>query len=138
MTVILDTSFLFALTDLSDRNHTRVLSVAQSINQTLLLPSVVLPEVCYLIASRLGHQAMRKFIASLAVSDIQIEPLIAKDLERVNQILDRYADSQLDFVDAVIAAIAERLDISRVLTLDRRDFSIIRPKHCDYFEILPD
>ena len=29
MTAILDTSFLFALTDKSDRNHERVLAVAQ-------------------------------------------------------------------------------------------------------------
>ena len=128
---------MFALTDLSDRNHARVLSIAQSIDEPLLLPTVVLPEVCYLIASRLGHQAMRKFLASLAVSDIQIESLTAIDLERVNQVLEKYSDSQLDFVDAVIFAIAERLNITRVLTLDRRDFSIMRPKHCDYFEILP-
>ncbi len=140
MTVVLDTSFLFALTDLTDltdRNHDRVLAVVQSINEPLLLPSVVLPEVCYLIASRLGHQAMRKFIANLVVIGVQIESMTATDLERINQILEQYADSQLDFVDAVIVAIAERLEITRVLTLDRRDFSIMRPRHCDYFEILP-
>ena len=137
MTVVLDTSFLFALTDLTDLNHDRVLAVVQSINEPLLLPSVVLPEVCYLIASRLGHQAMRKFIANLVVSGVQIESMMATDLERVGQILEQYADSQLDFVDAVIVAISERLRITRVLTLDRRDFSIMRPIHCDYFEILP-
>lgn len=32
---------------------------------------------------------------------------------------------------------AERLNIERILTLDRRDFSIIKPKHCAAFEILP-
>ncbi|MFN5501089.1 MAG: type II toxin-antitoxin system VapC family toxin [Pseudanabaena sp.] len=137
MTVVLDTSFLFALTDLTDLNHDCVLAVVQSINEPLLLPSVVLPEVCYLIASRLGHQAMRKFIANLVVSGVQIESMMATDLERVGQILEQYADSQLDFVDAVIVAISERLRITRVLTLDRRDFSIMRPIHCDYFEILP-
>ena len=137
MTVVLDTSFLFDLTDLTDRNHDRVLAAVQSINEPLLLPSVVLPEVCYLIASRLGHNAMRKFIANLVVSGIQIESMTEKDLERVNQILEQYADSQLDFVDAVIVSIAERLGITRVLTLDRRDFSIMRPRHCDCFEILP-
>lgn len=137
MTVVLDTSFPFALTNLTDRNHDRVLAVVQSINEPLLLPSVVLPEVCYLIASRLGHQAMRKFITNLVVSGIQIESVTAIDLERINQILEQYADSQLDFVDAVIVSVAERLGITRVLTLDRRDFSIIRPRHCDYFEILP-
>lgn len=43
----------------------------------------------------------------------------------------------LDFVDALIVAIAERLNITRLLTLDRRDFQIIRPKHCNSFELLP-
>lgn len=137
MTFILDTSFLFALADQSDRNHDRVLAVVQTINEPLLLPSVVLPEVCYLIASRLGHQAMRRFLSNLAVSDTQLEAVTTTDLERVNEILEQYADSQLDFVDAVIVTIAERLGITCVLTLDRRDFSLVRPKHCDYFKILP-
>ncbi len=38
MTALLDTSFLFALTDRSDRNHQRVLAVAQSANEKLVLP----------------------------------------------------------------------------------------------------
>lgn len=137
MTAILDTSFLFALADRSDRNHDRVLDIAKTIGEPLLLPSVVLPEICYLISSRLGHQAMRQFLANLAISATPIEPMTATDLARINQILEQYADSQLDFVDAVIVAISERLGITRVLTLDRRDFSLVRPKHCDYFEILP-
>ena len=137
MTAILDTSFLFALTDQSDRNHQRVLAVAQSVNQPLVLPVVVLPEICYLIASRLGHQAMRRFISSLKPGTVQVEPVTLEDLTRVHQVLEQYADSQLDFTDAAIVAIAERLVIKHVYTLDRRDFSIIRPKHCDYFELLP-
>lgn len=61
MTAILDTSFLFALTDQGDRNHKLVLAATQSVNEALILPVVVLPEICYLTASRLGHQAMRRF-----------------------------------------------------------------------------
>jgi len=60
MTVILDTSFLFALTDRCDRNHNQVLNVARNINEPMLLPGVVLTEVCYLLASRLGHPVIRK------------------------------------------------------------------------------
>lgn len=137
MTAILDTSFLFALTDKSDRNHQRVLAVAQSSNEALVLPVVVLPEICYLVASRLGHQPMRHFVSSLTPKAVQVEPVTAQDLVRVHEILEQYADSQLDFTDAAIVAIAERLIITRVYTLDRRDFSIIRPRHCDYFELLP-
>ena len=58
-------------------------------------------------------------------------------VDKTWEILEEYADSRLDFVDATIVALAERLNITRVLTLDRRDFSIIRPAHCSYFEILP-
>jgi predicted nucleic acid-binding protein len=137
MTAILDTSFLFALTDQGDRNHQRVLTVAQSVNEPLVPPVVVLPEICYLIASRLGHQAMRRFVSSVTPETIQVESVTTEDLVRVHQILAQYADNQLDFTDAAIVAIAERLNITRVYTLDRRDFSIIRPNHCDYFELLP-
>jgi len=137
MTAVLDTSFLYALTDQSDRHHQKVLAAARNVNQSLVLPAVVLPEVCYLIASRLGHSAMRRFVASMTIGSVQVEPTTVEDLARVHQVLEHYADSQLDFTDAAIVAIAERLTITRVYTLDRRDFSIIRPRHCDYFELLP-
>ena len=137
MTAILDTSFLFALTDKSDRNHQRVMATIQTVAEDLILPVVVLPEISYLISSRLGHFAMRRFIDSLRSSKICIEPIDLKDIERIYQVLEQYADSQLDFTDAAIVAIAERLNISRVYTFDRRDFMMIRPKHCKYFEIVP-
>ncbi|TRT78674.1 MAG: PIN domain-containing protein [Microcystis sp. M_OC_Ca_00000000_S217Cul] len=95
MTAILDTSFLFALTDQGDRNHQRVLAIAQSVNEPLVLPVVVLPEVCYLIASRLGHQAMRRFVSSMTPDAVQVEPVIPEDLVRVHEILEQYADNQL-------------------------------------------
>jgi len=137
MTALLDTSFLFAITNTKDRNHARVLNIAQSISDALILPISVLPEVCYLIASRLGHTAMRKFLTSLVASNTILEPITSADLQRVIEILNQYADSRLDFVDATIIAIAERRNITRILTLDRRDFTIIRPRHCSHFEILP-
>lgn len=137
MTAILDTSFLLAMTNSKDRNHARVLKVAQTITDPLILPVTVLPEVTYLIGSRLGHLAMRQFLKRLVTSDITLEGLSVTDLERATEILDTYADSRLDFVDSTIVAIAERLNVPRILTLDRRDFAIIRPLHLSHFEILP-
>ena len=96
MTAILDTSFLLALTERSDRNHQRVLIFAQNTNEPLVLPVVVLPEICYLVASRLGHQAMRHFVASMTPDAVQIESLTPEDLTRASEILAKYADNQLD------------------------------------------
>jgi predicted nucleic acid-binding protein len=49
----------------------------------------------------------------------------------------RYEDAQIGFVDATVVAIAERLKLKRILTTDRRDFSLMRPRHCKEFELLP-
>lgn len=137
MTALLDTSFLLAMTNSRDRHHYRVLQIAQRIEPPLILPITVLPEVCYLIATRLGHSVMRTFLKQLVGSDVILEPINSLDLNRTIEILTIYADSKLDFVDSTLVAIAERQNISRILTLDHRDFSIIRPKHTDYFELLP-
>jgi predicted nucleic acid-binding protein len=59
------------------------------------------------------------------------------DFRRATDIMEKYADSKIDFVDCVIVAMAERLNISRILTVDQRDFRILRPKHVSNFEILP-
>lgn len=137
MAVLLDTSFVLALSNREDRNHTRVLNVAQTVTDPLILPITVLPEVTYLLGSRLGHLAMRQFLKRLVTSNVLLEAITVTDLERATEILENYADSRLDFIDSTIVAIAERLDVTQILTLDRRDFLMIRPKHCPYFEILP-
>lgn len=59
------------------------------------------------------------------------------DLRSAAETLRRYQDLRLDFVDATIIAMAERLGIKRILPLDRHHFYAIRPKHCDTFKLLP-
>ncbi|MCZ7672846.1 MAG: hypothetical protein M5U34_39850 [Chloroflexi bacterium] len=63
--------------------------------------------------------------------------LTPPDLMRINNLLTQYGDAELDFVDAAIVTLAERYHVRQILTVDRRDFLIIRPQHCAYFEILP-
>lgn len=80
---------------------------------------------------------MRRFVRAVRDPGWSIVPLPDSDLERAAELLDQYHDSKLDFVDATIVAMAERLNVRRILTLDRRHFEMIRPRHCPAFEILP-
>lgn len=137
MDAILDTSFLFALAQTKDRNHPAVTLIAQEFSGNLILPTVVLPEISYLLGSRSNYAAVRTFIKGVLQSDLRLEPLNRNDLIRISQLQEHYRSSQLDFVDTAIIAISERLNINCILTLDQRDFSIVRPAHCDYFKILP-
>jgi predicted nucleic acid-binding protein len=61
MTAIVDTSFLFALADLKDANHQRAVDMAAGMDDLLMLPITVLPEICYLIDSRLLTLDRRHF-----------------------------------------------------------------------------
>jgi predicted nucleic acid-binding protein len=80
---------------------------------------------------------MRSFIQELQRPTWDVTSLEVADLGRVSDLLEAYQDAELDFADATIVAIAERLNIGIVLTLDRRHFRMIRPKHTDYFTVLP-
>ncbi len=47
-----------------------------------------------------------------------------RDLSRIGQFIERYADLPLGLVDAAVIACAER-NGGRVLTLDRRHFGVV-------------
>jgi predicted nucleic acid-binding protein len=68
----------------------------------------------------------------------RVEPLLVQDYARIRQVLQRYADANIGFVDASVLAIVERLDEPKLATLDRRHFSMLRPRHVDALELLPD
>lgn len=137
MTLLVDTSFLFALTNRRDKSHTLCAQFAQTIREPLVVATTVLPEICYLLDMRLGYQIMQQFVAQLSGGAWGVEPVTHDDLPRTAELLSQYHDNRLDFVDATLITVAERLNIQRVLTLDRRHFTVIRPRHCATFEILP-
>ncbi len=137
MAVLLDSGFLFASLNASEAEHEATIRVLENICEPIVLPIPAITEVTYLLARDIGSQAAADFIASLAATELTLETPLQEDYSRSAEILRQYADANLDFVDALIAATAERLNIKRLLTLDRRDFQLIRPKHCVSFELLP-
>ncbi|MCP4167182.1 MAG: PIN domain-containing protein [Chloroflexi bacterium] len=137
MAVIIDTSYVVSLINPGEASHKTCLALAGNINTVLVVPVTILPEVAYLLESRLGHHIMRQTMAELLRPGWTLETLQRMDLERTVDLLNVYGDARLDFADATIIAIAERLNITTLLTLDRRHFRMIRPQHCEALELLP-
>ena len=135
MPLLLDTGPLYALADAGDTWHARVRDFLAASDEILLVPVTVLPEVTYLLRSRLGEAVERRFVTSLAHRELGIEGLQAIDLDRCRALLESYRD--LGFVDATVVAIAERLRLPAIVTTDRRHFSQVRPAHRPAFELLP-
>ncbi len=137
MTFIADSNFVYALYNANDIHHQDGMSLLSQNSEVMLVPDVVLPEVGYLIARDIGHSGMPTFLEHFMQLDVRLEAVGMEDLARVRDIVSTYADARFDIVDCCIMAIAERLNITRVATFDRRDFNIFRPRHCDYLELLP-
>jgi predicted nucleic acid-binding protein len=55
----------------------------------------------------------------------------------MQNVMEQYEDAEFDYADVAVMALAERLNIRRIFTLDHRDFYIYRPTHCDHLELLP-
>ncbi len=136
MHFIADTSFVVALINADDQYHQQAKTLYRAIN-SVILPYITLAEIAYFVQHKKGVMAWSLFLKKLPDSKFQLECPTTDDLVRSAQILDIYADTRIDFVDATVIAIAERFNITKILTLDRRDFSIVRPTHCIAFSLLP-
>ncbi|MEH1794428.1 MULTISPECIES: type II toxin-antitoxin system VapC family toxin [unclassified Nostoc] len=133
---VADTGFVVALLNRSDTMHSVVTTVYIQQKQ-ILLPQTVLAELAYLVGHNAGIPTVVAFLQGLSASRFSLVALTDQDIIRVAEILDEYADSRIDFVDASVMAIAERYGIKKIFTLDQRDFRLYRPQHCDSFEIFP-
>jgi predicted nucleic acid-binding protein len=133
---LVDSSFLFALFSVDDVEHYRVRQFIRTASPSMLIPEVALTEVAYLINRAGGSRPTVAFMRAMAESKIERLPLNSPDLLRAAAIKEKYMAAEFDFVDCCIMALAERLAITMICTLDRRDFSIVRPLHCDYYELM--
>lgn len=100
------------------------------------MPAPVLPELDYLVRSRMHSAVATRFLGQLAAGAYRIEDLTPDDYRRVHQICERYED--VGFVDAAILAIVERLNEPKLATLDRRHFGMLRPRHVETLTLLPE
>jgi predicted nucleic acid-binding protein len=135
--MLVDSSYLYALSDKGDKNHQRAVGFLDTLGANWAVPITTLAEVCYLLESRIGHRAMRDFAALLAADQVPVVEVKPGAWRRVSELLAQYADTRLDIVDATIVAMAELLDVTQIATFDRRHFRLIRPRHCPAFELLP-
>ncbi len=134
--LIVDTGILLAAADNADPDHLICVEIVSATDQ-LVTTHLVIAEAAYLIARQLGPGAEAAFFRSVALGDLTIETLTRADLDRVGELVETYVDLPLGGTDASVIAIAERLGQTRVATLDRRHFTVVRPAHCDGFEIVP-
>lgn len=137
MAYLLDTGFLYSTLNHRERLHSETVEILSSIYEEIILPVPAITETAYLLLRDLGVKALATFLEDLPEMNLILETPTAADYKRAAEILRKYDDAYIDFVDACIVAIAERLNVTKILTVDRRHFGAFKPRHCAAFEILP-
>lgn len=77
------------------------------------------------------------FLEDLRVGHFTLIESFSVDLRRVADLVKQYSNLPLGTVDASVIALAERLQITMIATLDKRDFSTVQPAHVPAFTLLP-
>ena len=135
--LIVDAGPLYAAAATADRNHRRSVELLTNAEPPLLVPALVVTEVCYLLADRIGAHAESAFARSIAAGELLVEPVLDSDWARIAELSEQYDDLPLGVVDASVIVAAERHGATTIATLDRRHFSVVRPSHAASFTLLP-
>jgi predicted nucleic acid-binding protein len=121
--IVADTGAVVALIDGDDHHHDVFRKAFEKNPREWVLPWAILPEVDYLVASRLGPSVARAFRKDLAQGLFLVEWGKGADLARALELDDSYGDLRLGLVDGVVMAVAERLEARAIATTDLRDFA---------------
>lgn len=126
---------LVAAANSGDREHRSCADFVRASRDLLVVPALCVAEACHLIGRRAGARIEAAFLRALEREDVR--PPVPEDWPRMAELVERYRDLPLGGVDASVVALAERIGATRLITLDRRHFSVVRPRHCERFELFP-
>lgn len=139
--ILVDTSPILAALNRRDPEHSRCRKVLDEHARNMLVTPYVVTEVCWLAGSRMGALAEANVIETVAAGELRQVELLSEDMVRIAELLRQYrtlhGGEGLGVADASTVAVAERLGISRIATLDTTDFRIVVPRHVPAFELLP-
>ena len=134
--MIVDAGPLVALLDQRDVHHAACVAALRALREALVTTWPAFTEAMYLLGSSWrGQNALWSRVETGALT---LAPLDEGDAPRMRELMEKYRDLPMDLADASLVRIAEREDLTRIFTLDRRHFSVYRPGRRRRFSILPD
>jgi predicted nucleic acid-binding protein len=136
--ILVDTGPLVAAGNRADDYHAKCVRALATATPPRLVPATVVAETGYLLERAAGPAVEAEFLRLFSTGYLAIADLTVADLDRAAELVEQYADVPLGTTDATIVAVAERLEITTIATLDVRHFSAVRPSHVDAFTLLPE
>lgn len=123
--VVVDAGPMVAMFDTDDGFHDQAIQFIRSTPAQLATTLACVTEAMYLLNFSLrGQLSLVEWIRRGGVS---LEGVTSDDMTRIGQLMGKYSDLPMDFADATLVTICERLDIQQIATYNS-DFDIYRFK----------
>lgn len=138
--IIVDTSAVLASLDEAYTEHTAIAEILAGHDGSLIASPMVVAEADYMLHSRLGAAAARKFAADVAAEAYELPEWTAEDHVAALEVITSTSGdlSYIGIADASNVVLADRYRTTRLLTLDQRHFRRLRPLWgADHFSLLP-
>jgi uncharacterized protein len=132
--VLLDTGFIVALLDRSERFHQVCARTVRELEVPLVTCEAVITESCYLLRNLSG--AAEAVIENVAAGIFQVPFQLSHETAAVKLVMRKYRDRTIDLADACLICLADQLGTENILTLDQ-DFGIYRWGRNKPFRMLP-
>jgi predicted nucleic acid-binding protein len=133
--VLVDAGPMVALLDQGDPRHADCVEALKTLGDRLVTVWPAFTEAMYLLGSTWRGQ--KALWSRLETGALALAPLDEDDAPRMRELMEKYGDLPMDLADAALVRVAEREDVTRIFTLDRRHFSVYRPGRRRRFAILP-
>jgi predicted nucleic acid-binding protein len=124
-TVVVDSGPIIALFDSGDAYHATAMEFVRQSRAKLLSTMAVITEAMYVLEDSLP--ARKNLLTWIQAGGLTLIEPDTNDFGRVARLIEKYADLPIDFSDAVVVALCERLGIRHIASVDR-DFTVYRYK----------
>ncbi len=131
--IFIDSGPLVALFDASDKYHQSSLEFLKYNQHPLVTTLASITEILFLLD--FSRNAQSDFLEWIYRGGVEIYPIELEAIKRIKQLMLKYSDLPMDFADACLVYLAEKLNMDTILTIDR-DFSIYRIRGRKKFKII--
>ncbi|VAX10361.1 PIN domain protein [hydrothermal vent metagenome] len=123
--ILIDSGPLIALFDRSDKYHQASTEFIKKNRSELVTTIASITEVLHLLD--FSRNAQVDFLNWVDAGAMTVEPITTDDFQRIRELIVKYSDLPMDFADACLVFLGEKMNVSRVATIDR-DFDVYRLK----------
>ena len=123
--ILIDSGPLIALFDRDDKYHLASVEFIRNNESELITTIASMTEILHLLD--FSRDAQIDFLSWVNAGAVNIEQITSDDLARIKELTIKYSDLPMDFADACLVFLGEKLNISSIATIDR-DFDVYRLK----------